>query len=55
MARTKAEGDYRYSNNLVYNNSPWPVRGVTAKLAPKKVATVEKKAQAVLDVRSQFP
>jgi hypothetical protein len=41
---------YRYSNQIVYNNFPWPVE-VTA----KDRAAVETAAQMVLDIRAGFP
>lgn len=45
----RIKSDYRYSNELVYNNYPFP-KNVTEK---QKLA-VEEKAQNVLDIRSQF-
>ena len=46
----RLKSDYRYSNTIVYNNYPWPK-------APSAQAcqAVEAAAQAVLDVRSQYP
>jgi len=46
----RLEGRYRYSNKIVYNNFPWP-KDPSAK--NKKM--VEKKAQKILDVRTEFP
>lgn len=46
----RIKSDYRYSNNLVYNNFPWP----PATTDPQK-QRVEKVAQAVLDARALFP
>ena len=46
----RLKSDYRYSNNLVYNNFPFP-EAVTE----KQRAKVEEKAQAVLSVRELFP
>lgn len=46
----RIKSDYRYSNNLVYNNFPWPLATTT----PQK-QRVEKAAQAVLDARALFP
>ena len=46
----RLKSDYRYSNTLVYNNFPWPPKPIG-----KPRATVEEKAQAVLDTRTQFP
>ena len=45
----RLKSDYRYSNNLVYNNFPWPE-------APSSVQIekVEKAAQKVLDIRVDF-
>jgi hypothetical protein len=40
---------YQYSASLVYNNFPWP------RPTDKQRETIEKAAQAVLDVRAQFP
>jgi hypothetical protein len=45
----RLKSDYRYSNNLVYNNFPWPESPVDE----RKVA-VEAAAQIVLDARAQF-
>jgi type I restriction-modification system DNA methylase subunit len=46
----RLKSDYRYSNNMVYNNFPWP------KDPDKKNKNkVEKCARAVLDVRAEFP
>jgi hypothetical protein len=46
----KLKSDYRYSNNLVYNNYPWPKDP-----SEKNKMKVEQKAQKVLDVRTEFP
>jgi hypothetical protein len=46
----RLESRYRYSNQIVYNNYPWPENPTD-----KQRMIVEEKAQAVLDVRSQFP
>ena len=45
----RLESRYRYSNKLVYNNYPWPENP-----SDKQRATVEKAAQAVLDVREEY-
>ena len=45
----RLKSDYRYSNNLVYNNFPFP-KNITDKQREK----VEQAAQAVLDARAQF-
>ncbi len=41
---------YRYSGSIVYNNFPWP-----REPTEKQTQTIEQKAQAVLDARTQFP
>jgi hypothetical protein len=46
----RLESRYRYSNNLVYNNFPWP-----EKVSDEHEKKVEECAQKVLDVRLQFP
>ena len=46
----RLKSDYRYSNQLVYNNFPWPEQPT-----PAQVARVERGAQAVLDARAAFP
>jgi hypothetical protein len=46
----RLESRYRYSNNLVYNNFPFP-RDVSERLRQR----VEQAAQAVLDARAEFP
>jgi hypothetical protein len=46
----RLKSDYRYSNNLVYNNFPW---AATPTEAQKK--KVEEAAQKVLDARAKFP
>jgi hypothetical protein len=46
----RLKSDYRYSGSLVYNNFPWPV-APTEKLK----LSVEQLAQAILNVREQFP
>ena len=46
----RLKSDYRYSNNLVYSNYPWPPSPT-----PKQKEAVESAAQKVLDVRAQFP
>ncbi|MBQ9941156.1 MAG: class I SAM-dependent DNA methyltransferase [Clostridia bacterium] len=40
---------YRYSNNIVYNNFPWPTPSAEQK------AKIEKTAQAILDARALYP
>jgi hypothetical protein len=46
----RIKSDYRYSNELVYNNYPWPENP-----NEKQVLAVEEKSQKVLEVRLQFP
>lgn len=46
----RIKSDFRYSNEMVYNNYPWPESPTD-----KQKEAVEKAAQAVLDARLQFP
>lgn len=46
----RIKSDYRYSNEMVYNNYPWPKEP-----SKKNKIKVEVKAQNVLDVRLEFP
>lgn len=46
----RIKSDYRYSNNIVYNNFPWAMN-----VSEKQKERVEKSAQAVLDARKEFP
>ena len=46
----RLESRYRYSNQLVYNNYPWPMDAVD-----KQKSAVEKAAQGILDARVKFP
>ncbi|GAB1347715.1 N-6 DNA methylase [Cloacibacterium normanense] len=46
----RLESRYRYSNEIVYNNYPWPENP-----SDKQIKTIEEKAQNVLDVRASFP
>jgi hypothetical protein len=46
----RIKSDYRYSNEIVYNNFPW-VENPTE----KQIQAIEKAAQKVLDVREKFP
>lgn len=46
----RLKSDLRYSKDIVYNNFPWPL-----KPSDKQKVDIEEKAQAILDVRSQFP
>ncbi|MCY3973380.1 MAG: class I SAM-dependent DNA methyltransferase [Candidatus Dadabacteria bacterium] len=45
----RLKSDYRYSNKLVYNNFPLPL-----KPTKKRKQIIEQKAQAVLDARAKF-
>ncbi len=46
----RLESRFRYSNNIVYNNFPWPESPTDA-----QKAAIEAAAQAVLDARTAFP
>lgn len=46
----RIKSDYRYSNEMVYNNFPWPKDP-----SEKNKKVVDSKAQKVLDVRAKFP
>jgi hypothetical protein len=46
----RIKSDFRYSNDIVYNNFPWP-----EKPTDKQRKLVEEKAQKVLEVRKEFP
>ncbi len=46
----RLESRFRYSNDIVYNNFPWPENPTD-----KQIKLVEEKAQKVLDVRKEFP
>lgn len=46
----RIKSDYRYSNQLVYNNFPWPESPTD-----KKQEQVANAAQKVLDARAEFP
>ena len=45
----RLKSDYRYSNDIVYNNFPWPLNPTV-----KQIKLVEEKAQKVLDTRKEF-
>jgi hypothetical protein len=45
----RMKSDYTYSNDIVYNNFPWP------DATEKQKAAIEKLAQGVLDARAQYP
>lgn len=46
----RIKSDYRYSNDIVYNNYPWPENPTE-----KQIKIIEKAAQKVLDTRALFP
>jgi len=46
----RIKSDFRYSNEMVYNNYPWPETP-----SDKQKETIEKAAQKVLDTRAEFP
>jgi hypothetical protein len=46
----RLKSDYNYSNNIVYNNFPWPENP-----NDKQVKAIETAAQKVLDARLEFP
>lgn len=46
----RIKSDFRYSNDIVYNNFPWPEN-----LSDKHKQSIEEKAKQVLDVRAEFP
>ena len=46
----RIKSDYRYSNEIVYNNFPFPLH-----VNELQEQSIEKLAQAILDVRAQFP
>jgi len=46
----RIKSDYRYSNEIVYNNFPWPENPTD-----KQKEAIEKSAQKVLDTRLNYP
>ncbi|HPF00317.1 MAG TPA: hypothetical protein PKY63_06590 [Bacteroidales bacterium] len=46
----RLESRFRYSKDIVYNNFPWPENPTET-----QIARIEKLAQDVLDVRTQYP
>jgi len=44
----RLKSDFRYSNQIVYNNFPWPVV-----VAPAQLERVEEAAQRILDLRAE--
>ncbi|QDL38361.1 class I SAM-dependent DNA methyltransferase [Rhodoferax sediminis] len=53
----RIKSDYRYTNQIVYNNFPWPDFSFNQPVAHtgRSQAAIETAAQAVLDTRAQFP
>ena len=45
----RIKSDYRYSNDIVYNNFPWPTP------TEEQRAKIEQTAQAILDARALYP
>lgn len=45
----RLKGDFRYSNNIVYNNFPWPENP-----SDKHIKVIQDKSQKILDVRDEF-
>ena len=45
----RIKSDYRYSNDIVYNNFPWPTP------TEEQRAKIEQTAQAILDARAKYP
>ena len=45
----RLKSDYRYSNDIVYNNFPWP------NPTDEQKAKIEQTAQAILDARALYP
>ena len=45
----RLEMRYRYSNDIVYNNFPWP------NPTDEQKAKIERTAQAILDARAKYP
>ena len=46
----RLKGDFRYSNEIVYNNYPFPLD-----VSEKQKTSIELKMQTVLDIRKTFP
>lgn len=45
----RLKSDYRYSNDIVYNNFPWPIPTESQKMS------IEQTAQGILDARALYP
>jgi hypothetical protein len=46
----RLKSDFRYSENIVYNNFPWPENA-----NEKQTEALENSAQKILDTRAEFP
>jgi len=46
----RIKSDYRYSNELVYNNFPWPEKPIE-----KNVKKVKEKVELVIKIREEYP
>ncbi len=46
----RLKSDYRYANEIVYNNFPWPIDA-----SDKHKDAISTAAQSILDARTQFP
>jgi len=46
----RLESRYRYSNEIIYNNYPWPEN-----ITEKQILSIELAVQKVLNVRAEFP
>lgn len=46
----RLESRFRYSNEIVYNNFPWPEN-----ITPKQVQKIEDKMKVILDLRKLYP
>ena len=53
----RIKSDYRYTNQIVYNNFPWPDFESKQPLAQstRALAAIETGAQSILDARAQYP
>ncbi len=45
----RLKGDYRYSNDIVYNNFPWP-----EKPTKEQIKRVEDKTKSIIEIRKEF-
>jgi len=46
----RLESRYRYSNQIVYNNFPWPLNPTQ-----KEIENIKLKSQKILEIRKEFP